>query len=132
MMRGRMPVAEMAANRKNPIERLALLAFGRMLPSHEFTPLFFLEQARQIVRAVRIPVAYVGGTLGASDIACVLGNGFSMVQVGRATIRHPDFARRLQSGAMQTSDCDHCNRCVAAMDGGGVWCVSEKMGLWGK
>lgn len=26
-------------------------------------------------------------------------------------------------------DCDHCNRCIAAMYSGGVYCVSEAKGL---
>ena len=46
--------------------------------------------------------------------------------MGRATIRDPQFVNRLKKGEVTESDCDHCNRCVAAMDAGGVYCVTHK------
>ena len=58
-----------------------------------------------------------------------LQSGFEFIQTGRATIRNPDFVNDLKSGLIEESDCDHCNRCVAAMDGGGVYCVSGELGL---
>jgi hypothetical protein len=35
----------------------------------------------------------------------------------------------MQAGEITESDCDQCNRCIAAMDGGGVVCVSATRGL---
>ncbi len=58
-----------------------------------------------------------------------MNNGFGFVQVGRATIQDPDFVKKLQSGELIESPCDHCNRCVAAMDAGGVYCVSNEKGF---
>jgi 2,4-dienoyl-CoA reductase-like NADH-dependent reductase (Old Yellow Enzyme family) len=51
------------------------------------------------------------------------------VQVGRATVRDPALVRRWQSGELVESDCDLCNRCIAAMEAGGVACVSAERGL---
>jgi hypothetical protein len=34
----------------------------------------------------------------------------------------------MQSGEITRVDCDHCNRCVAAMAAQGVMCVSEAEG----
>ena len=70
-----------------------------------------------------------GGVESLDHIQTVLAEGFEFVQVGRATIQDPDFVRRLQSGEISGSACDHCNRCVAAMDAGGVYCVSNKSGF---
>ena len=55
--------------------------------------------------------------------------GFEFVQLGRATIQDPQFASRLERGEITRSPCDHCNRCVAAMDAGGVYCVSNRFGF---
>jgi 2,4-dienoyl-CoA reductase-like NADH-dependent reductase (Old Yellow Enzyme family) len=130
MLRGRVPVLEMAANEKNLFTRLALLLFGKvMVQYYPFGPMFLLDVSRRIREAVKIPVIYVGGAVSRAEMEQALGEGFAFIQIGRATIRHSDFVNLLKAGTLTESDCDHCNRCVAAMDGGGVWCVSEKLGL---
>ena len=67
--------------------------------------------------------------LSKDHISHLIKCGFDFVQVGRATVRDPDFVKNLESGAVSVSDCDQCNRCIAAMDAGGVYCVSEKTPL---
>ena len=130
MMRGRTPVTEMADNESSAAKRLTLRAFGRIIVGHDpFEPLFLRESAREIRRAVDIPVGYVGGVVSADHIASLLQEGFGFVQLGRATVRDPGIAGKMQRGEVEVSDCDHCNRCIAAMDGDGVRCVSEKEGL---
>ena len=62
MMRGAVPVREMAANRSGLLSRLALRLFGRpVVPRYDFRPLFLLPEARRIRQAVRI------GALGPVD-----------------------------------------------------------------
>ena len=125
MMRGRVPTREMARNQRNPLARLALILFGwTMVQTYPFQPLFLLEGAKRIREAVTIPVAYIGGVLSLSGIERVMDAGFAFVQVGRALVREPDFVKKLQSGALEASDCDHCNRCIATMEAGGVYCVT--------
>ena len=92
-------------------------------------PLFLLEGARRIRAAVRIPVIYVGGVLSLEHAEAVLREGFQFAQVGRATVRDPAVVQHLQSGEARESDCDQCNRCIAAMEAGGVECVSATRGL---
>ena len=53
----------------------------------------------------------------------------AFVQVGRVTIRDPAFAARLAAEEVRESDCDLCNRCIAAMEAGGVRCISAERGL---
>ncbi len=133
MMRGNVPTLEMARNQDQLLLRVGMILFGRfMVQRYPFQPLYLLEGARRIKAAVSIPVIYVGGVLSRTDIESALGDGFGFVQVGRATVRDPDFALKLQRGEIDASDCDHCNRCIASMDAGGVTCVSREKGLFVK
>jgi 2,4-dienoyl-CoA reductase-like NADH-dependent reductase (Old Yellow Enzyme family) len=130
MMRGNVPVREMAANGPNPAARLATRLFaGLFVQRYPFAPLFLFEGSRRIADAVRIPVVYVGGVLSLGHMEKALAAGLPFIQLGRSTVRDPEFPRRLRSGVVAESDCDQCNRCIAAMDAAGVECVSAKLGL---
>jgi 2,4-dienoyl-CoA reductase-like NADH-dependent reductase (Old Yellow Enzyme family) len=130
MMRGRVPVREMAANQRKPIVRAATSLFGRLfVQRYRYTPLFQMEEAGRVREAVTIPVIYVGGVLSLRHMEEVLAGGFPFAQLGRATVRDPGLALRLRSGEISESDCDQCNRCIAAMDRDGVVCVSAARGL---
>jgi len=129
MLRGNLPVKEMSNNQTNLLNRIGLKLFGRfMVPEHPYEPLFLLEGARQIKAAVNIPVIYIGGAESFSGLNQIMDAGLDFVQIGRATIQDPDFVKKLESGEITESACDHCNRCVAAMDAGGVYCVSNEIG----
>lgn len=129
MMRGNLPVREMARNQSSALIRLGLWLFGRlMVQSYPFQPMFLLPGARKIKETVNIPVAYIGGALTKRDIEGAVAEGFGFVEVGRATIRDPDFVNRLEQGEISASDCDQCNRCIASMDAGGVYCVTAREG----
>ena len=130
MMRGNVPIREMAANQPGLLLRLSTRLFGRlMVQRYPFRPLFLLEGARRMAEAVRIPVVYVGGILSREHMEEALRAGCRFVEVGRATVRDPAFVRRLRSGEIAESDCDQCNRCIAAMEAGGVRCISAELGL---
>lgn len=130
MLRGNLPVKEMSENQDKLINRVGLKLFGRfMVPEHKYEPLFLFEGAKKIKEAVNIPVIYIGGVESLNDMITASNAGFEFVQIGRATIQDPDFVKKLESGEIIKSDCDHCNRCVAAMDAGGVHCVSNEVGF---
>jgi 2,4-dienoyl-CoA reductase-like NADH-dependent reductase (Old Yellow Enzyme family) len=130
MLRGNLPVNEMVKNQKELLDKIGLLLFGRLLvQEYPFEKMFLLDNAKKINDAVKIPVIYIGGAVSKKDMNAAIESGFEFIEVGRATIRNPDFVNDLKNGLIETSDCDHCNRCVAAMDGGGVYCVSEELGL---
>jgi 2,4-dienoyl-CoA reductase-like NADH-dependent reductase (Old Yellow Enzyme family) len=115
----------MARNQRNPLLSLSTLLFGRFLvQTYPFQPLFLLDGAMQILRSVTIPVAYVGGVLSLPDMERLMQAGFEFAQVGRAIVCDPDFVNKLQAGTIEASDCDQCNRCIAAMEAGGVYCVT--------
>jgi len=124
MLRGGRPVAEMVRAQRGLPHKIGLTLFGRlMVQRYPFAPLFLLEGARRIRDAVGIPVGYVGGAWSLTDMENLVGEGFAFVQIGRPTIRDPRFARRLESGEIEASDCDHCNRCIASMSVDGVSCA---------
>jgi len=127
MLRGNLPVKEMSQNQEGWLNRAGLSLFGRFLvPEHPYRPLFQLEGARRIADAVTIPVIYIGGVESLDNMIEARSAGLDFVQVGRATIQDPAFVHKLQTGEITRSNCDHCNRCVAAMDAGGVYCVTNE------
>lgn len=130
MLRGNVPTIDMARAQESVFQSLGMMLFGKvMVQQVPFEPLFLLEGARKIKDAVCIPVGYVGGAVDRNDIERLIGEGFAFIQIGRATIRDPDFPNQLMQGLVDRSDCDHCNRCVAAMSVQGVYCVSRERGL---
>lgn len=132
MLRGNLPVREMSRNQSGWFNRAGLNLFGRlMVPEHPYSPLFQLPGTQRIADAVSIPVIYVGGVESLAGMAEALDSGCEFVQVGRATIQDRDFVKKLERGELTASECDHCNRCVAAMDAGGVYCVSNEAGFLG-
>lgn len=130
MLRGNLPVKEMSKNHDNLLKRIGLQLFGRfMVPQHKYQSFFLLEGALKIKKAVQIPVIYIGGADSLDGINKLIANGFQFIQIGRATIQDTEFVNKMKSGEMTESECDHCNRCVAAMDAGGVYCVSNEQGF---
>lgn len=131
MLRGNLPVNEMSNNQSDFLKKTGLKLFGRfMVPQHDYEPLFLVEGANKIKATVKIPVIYIGGADSLDGINKLLEDGFDFIQIGRATIQEPDFVNKLASGEIIQSKCDHCNRCVAAMDAGGVYCVSNEVGFF--
>jgi 2,4-dienoyl-CoA reductase-like NADH-dependent reductase (Old Yellow Enzyme family) len=130
MLRGNLPVKEMSSNQQKLINKIGLKLFGRfMVPEHVYEPMFLFEGAKKIMETVKIPVIYIGGVESKADMEMAIREGFEFIQIGRATIQDPDFVKKIESGELTTSKCDHCNRCVAAMDAGGVYCVSNEIGF---
>jgi 2,4-dienoyl-CoA reductase-like NADH-dependent reductase (Old Yellow Enzyme family) len=130
MLRGKLPISGMIANQKNWLIKLGLLLFGKFIvQEYPFEKLFHFADASKLKDAVNIPVIYIGGITSKDDIDQVLKAGFDFVQLGRTLILDPEFPNKMKQDIELTNNCDHCNRCVAAMDGGGVYCVSGEKGF---
>ncbi len=124
LFRGRRPLREMIAVEKSALQRVVLRVIGRrLIREYPFEPLFFLPLAREVRRAVRLPLVLLGGALGIDDLDTAMREGFEFVAMGRALIADPDLVDRLARGATTRSRCTSCNACVAEMDRGGVRCV---------
>lgn len=127
LLRGERPLREMIEVETNPLQKVALAMFGPVfVPTTPFEPMFFLPFARQIRRAVRMPLVYLGGATSLDDLALARAEGFDMVAMGRALIREPDLLHRYQGGQTTVSTCTPCNKCITEMDRpGGVLCAQE-------
>jgi 2,4-dienoyl-CoA reductase-like NADH-dependent reductase (Old Yellow Enzyme family) len=124
LLRGARPLREMIAVERNPMQRVALRVFGpAVIAAHPFEPLFFLPLAREVRRAVAMPLCLLGGVVSGDDIATAMAEGFELVAMGRALIENPNFVRELEAGSVDRSACTHCNACVAEMDRDGVRCI---------
>lgn len=126
LFRGRRPLAEMIAAEHSRLQRMVLRMVGkRVIREYPFEELFFLPLAREVRRAVRVPVVLLGGALSLASLDSAMAEGFDFVAMGRALIADPDLVVRMQRGQTTRSRCTSCNVCVAEMDRGGVRCVLD-------
>jgi 2,4-dienoyl-CoA reductase-like NADH-dependent reductase (Old Yellow Enzyme family) len=124
LMRGAVPLREMAQSQKNRARRWAMQIFGKLLiRAYPFKEAFFLPQARRFRAAVRLPLMLLGGVTRLDTMQSALAEGFDFVALGRALIRDPDLVQRMKSGELSGSRCIPCNRCVIEMERGGTRCV---------
>ncbi len=124
LMRGEVPLKGMIQNGENAAEKISMALFGPLIvKKYPFTPLFFLDQALQIRRSVKMPLAYLGGVDGREDISRLMDAGFDLIALARPLIHDPQFLQKLQRGEIDRTACDRCNECVVEMDRGGVRCV---------
>jgi 2,4-dienoyl-CoA reductase-like NADH-dependent reductase (Old Yellow Enzyme family) len=129
MLRGNVPTKEMVAVQKSWSKKIGLLLFGRfMVQEYEYNEMFLMQEALKIVKAVKIPVVLIGGICSVENLDTAMRAGFDFVEIGRAIIKDPGIVNKWQRGEALVSDCDHCNRCIAEMDKGGVECVCNTKG----
>jgi 2,4-dienoyl-CoA reductase-like NADH-dependent reductase (Old Yellow Enzyme family) len=124
LFRGARPLKEMIEVEKSRLQRLTLRLLGRrIIREYPFEEMFFLDQARAVRAAVRVPLILLGGILSLDNLETAMREGFDFVAMGRALIADPDLVVRMQRGEATRSRCTSCNKCVAEMDRGGVRCV---------
>jgi 2,4-dienoyl-CoA reductase-like NADH-dependent reductase (Old Yellow Enzyme family) len=124
LFRGARPLKEMIEVEHNPLQKLSLRFFGRRaIREYPFKEMFFLDDAREVRRAVRVPLVLLGGILSLDNLETAMREGFDFVAMARALIADPDLINRMKSGQATRSRCISCNKCVAEMDRNGVRCV---------
>jgi 2,4-dienoyl-CoA reductase-like NADH-dependent reductase (Old Yellow Enzyme family) len=125
LFRGERPLRQMIAVEKSLPQKLALAMFGPMIVrAQAFEPLYFLPMARDIRRAVRMPLVLLGGIKSMDEIETALREGFELLAMGRALIHEPSLIAQYAAGSARESGCVPCNQCVAEMDReGGVCCA---------
>ncbi len=129
MLRGELPVAEMARNEKKAFRRMGLRLFGRlMVPQHPFEAMFFLPDSRQIRKAVRLPLVLLGGIRSLAHMQQARQEGFNFISLGRPLIHDPDLIKKMKAGEIQSSPCEPCNKCVSEMESGGIRCTHPQLG----
>ncbi len=126
MMRGDVPLKGMIRNGDSVTEQATMAVFGPLLvKKYAFEPNFFLDQAIEIRKAVKIPLVYLGGVDSKQGIIEILNAGFDFIAIGRPLIHDPNFLLKIQSGEIEKTGCTRCNECVVEMDREGIKCVLE-------
>jgi len=125
LFRGERPLRQMIAVERSLPLKLALAVFGPfVIHAQPFEPLYFLPLAREVRRAVRMPLVLLGGIKSRVDLGVAMQEGFELIAIGRALIHDPALVAKLAAGELTESGCVPCNRCVAEMErDGGVCCA---------
>ncbi len=125
LLRGERPLEAMVAVEENPLQKLAITLFGPALVKQvPFTPMFFFDDAREVRKAVRLPLVLLGGIRARAHMEEALAAGFELLALGRPLIHDPGFVSRLERGELEASACTPCNLCITEMDcPGGVCCA---------
>lgn len=124
LMRGAVPLKGMIANGGSFAEKLTLRLFGPfVVKKYAFTPNFFLAQAKEIRKAVKMPLVYLGGVDSKEGIEEILEAGFNFIALGRPLIHDPNFLVKIEKREIEKSGCTRCNECIVEMDREGVRCV---------
>ncbi len=131
IMRGEVPFDEMYRGQTSLAKKIGLLLMGRVLVRRfDFTEAYFLEDAREVRRAVRMPLVLVGGLRRRAQMERILGEeGFDFVALARPLIMEPDLIARMQRGEVDVGRCQPCNRCIGMMDKGAAFCPYADGGL---
>ena len=129
MMRGEVPMRELLRRQRSLVNRVGLALLGRILVTRfPFTEAFFLEEARAVRQAVKLPLVLVGGLRSLATFESVLSEGFDGVAMARPLFMEPDFVRKLERGEAERSRCLPCNECVATMYTGEAVCLPSVEG----
>jgi 2,4-dienoyl-CoA reductase-like NADH-dependent reductase (Old Yellow Enzyme family) len=124
LMRGDVPLKGMIQNGASLAEKITMALFGPIIvKKYKFTPNFFLNQAKEIRKAVKIPLVYLGGVDSKTGIEEILNAGFNFIALARPLIHDANFLIKIKNNLIEKSECTRCNECVVEMDKDGVKCV---------
>ncbi|MCH5242017.1 MAG: NADH:flavin oxidoreductase [Muribaculaceae bacterium] len=131
VMRGKMPIHTMTHYMSQAWLKYAVRMFGGiMVPSHDFKPLYFLDQARLFRKELKMPLVYVGGVTSREDADKIIDDeGFEFLQMGRALLNDPDFVNKMKIDSNHISECEHLNYCIARMYSKEMACYKHMQNL---
>ncbi len=129
MMRGATPHKELISHQSKMLIKLGMIAFSRiMIKDYPYREGFFLDDALNIRRAVKLPLVYVGGLVARKKIDEILASGFEFAAIARALVADTGFVNRIKREPGHVSKClrcGPCNSCVATMYMGEMRCTFE-------
>jgi 2,4-dienoyl-CoA reductase-like NADH-dependent reductase (Old Yellow Enzyme family) len=113
LFRGDAPVDEFAAAMPLVVRLGMRTPVGRsFLKEYPFEEAFFWDRAARFRSELAMPLMLLGGINRLDTMRHAMDAGFDFVAMGRALLREPDLVARLQSGAVDSGVCIHCNRCM--------------------
>ena len=127
LFRGDSLVPGLVKHEKNPLVKLGIrMSAPFMFKKYPYEEMYFLEHARRIRDRVQCGVCYIGGVCTSDSIRTVMSAGFDFIQLGRALIFDPDFAKNAERRPNYKNGCSHCNQCATLIEApGGVQCVER-------
>lgn len=131
VMRGKMPIHTMTHYMDQAWLKYSVRLFGGMMvPTHEFKPLYFLDQAKMFRENLNMPLVYVGGVTSREDADRIIDKeGFEFLQMGRALLNDPDFVNKMKENPGMKSGCEHLNYCIARMYSRDMACYKHQKNL---
>jgi 2,4-dienoyl-CoA reductase-like NADH-dependent reductase (Old Yellow Enzyme family) len=116
----------MIGNGTSLAEKITMALFGPLIiRKYPFRENFFMDQALEIRKAVKMPLVYLGGVESRQGIEDILDAGFDFIAIGRALIHDPEFLIKIREGRIGRSECTRCNECVVEMDRNGIRCTQN-------
>ena len=113
MFRGDSIAGGMIAMQKSAFMKGLLRVMAPLMwKKYPYEPTYLLDAAKDIKAAVNCPVIYIGGCSTRADLDRIFDAGFDFVQIGRALLKDPAFARNAAADENYDSGCTHCNYCV--------------------
>ncbi len=124
LMRGKVPLKGMIQNGSSFAEKITMAIFAPFIvKKYKFTPNFFLNQAIEIRKIVKIQLAYLGGVDSIKGIEEIIEAGFDFIALARPLIHDSEFLLKIEKKEIEQSACTRCNECIVEMDRDGVNCV---------
>ncbi|HBG52793.1 MAG TPA: NADH:flavin oxidoreductase [Rikenellaceae bacterium] len=122
VMRGAMPIRTLTYYMPWNYVKAGVRLVGRwMIPSVPFKEGYFLEDAREFRKTIKIPLVCLGGLFSRSIIEQALQDGFNFVAMARPLINDPAFVNKMKTAGEQAvkgdfrSGCKHANYCIGRM-----------------
>jgi 2,4-dienoyl-CoA reductase-like NADH-dependent reductase (Old Yellow Enzyme family) len=85
---------------------------------------YYLDECREVKKALSVPVMLVGGMRKLSDMQMVLdSNAADAISMCRPFIMNPYLVKNFKEGLAESSGCTSCNECIAQMEQGQFQCV---------
>ncbi len=85
---------------------------------------YYIEECRQVQKALSIPVILVGGMRKLKDMQAVLDEGIAdAISMCRPFIMDPYLVKNLREGLTDGSGCTSCNQCLGGMRQGYLRCT---------
>jgi 2,4-dienoyl-CoA reductase-like NADH-dependent reductase (Old Yellow Enzyme family) len=117
IVRGEIPIKELAYGLPRWMRPVAKLQFKKMAPICEFEEAYNL-QAAKIIKPVmgEIPLLLVGGLRRLSHIEELIENNYAdFISMSRPFNREPFLVKRFKEGKSEEASCISCNKCFAAV-----------------
>jgi 2,4-dienoyl-CoA reductase-like NADH-dependent reductase (Old Yellow Enzyme family) len=106
LFRGERPLRAMIAAERSLPQKVALALFGPLvIRAHPFEPMYFLPLAREVRRAVDLPLVLLGGVTALEHLHAARREGFELVAMARALVHDPKLVARYQAGEATVSGC---------------------------